>query len=346
MASCLPAPSAAAGRVAPCGPRHPAEPRGLVVTFTAPAWPAAGAPAAVLTFNSTLSQTHIKSSALIGLVVFNNRNEKLININDLMMGLANGRVINVAWSMSGIYVQPPSRFHDAQDADCSSGTDCSWSAVMSGPNSSPAALQITTQTDMPAWVTRIIRRHIHDLRNTLYALEMNVLLVEDLAGSPEAREAVVRTRDNLGEVYAIVNLLSVKFDAAESVTVAAGDLLQLWKYKVTPFENPSQSIEWQISEESCSLTVNTNAVLAVLTELTLAAWKRASGRPLRAALQVAPDGAVSLQLLEPANHQPMPEDLLEGSGRFIAANGGRLEHRQDPATGEWLTKLTFGERQS
>ena len=216
-------------------------------------------------------------------------------------------------------------------------------ASMTEPSPSLSNPESATSPKIPGWVTRIIQRHAHDLRNHLHALELDATLLEDLPGSAERREAVARMRDNLLQLNSLVKSLTVKFDEPDPVVVAAADLLQLWKYKVAPFESPSQSIEWSTVSESRSLTVNTGAALAVLSELTLAAWKRAGGRPLRAALRVTADGTVSLQLREPANDKPLPEHLIEDSARFIAANDGRLEHGQDRTTREWLTTLTFND---
>lgn len=203
----------------------------------------------------------------------------------------------------------------------------------------------TTTRDIPEWVIQIIRRHAHDLRNQLNALELDALLLEELLSSPEAGVVVGRMRGNLLLLNEMVRSLTVKFDESDSIVMAAADLLQLWKYRVIAFESPSQCIEWQTVSGSGSLTINKNVVVSVLCELTLAAWKRATGHPLRAALHVAADGTISIQLREPVNDKPLSEDLIKESARFIEANDGRLEHRQDHATGEWLTTLTFRNRQ-
>lgn len=215
---------------------------------------------------------------------------------------------------------------------------------MTESNPSPADAMSTTTRDVPDWVIRIIRRHAHDLRNHLNALELDAMLLEELLDSPDAGALLDRMRANFLLLNEMVRSLMAKFEASDSVVVAAADLLQLWKYKVISFESPFQRIEWQTVSGTGSLTVNKNVVLSVLSELTLAAWKRAAGQPLRAALQVAPDGTVSIQLREPANDTPLPEDLIKESARFIAADNGRLEHRQDHATGEWITTLTYGDR--
>lgn len=187
---------------------------------------------------------------------------------------------------------------------------------------------------------KIVRQHAHDVRNHLNIIELEAVLLSEVISDPDAVATVHRIRTQLVQLDATVKALLFKFAKPQPAVVAAGDLLQLWKLQVTPFVCPGQSIEWSATYESRPLTVDANAVAFVLRELTVAAWKRALGLPLRASLHMQA-GTVVVELREPANDLPMPDDVKEDSARLTQANGGTFDHVQIPATREWLTTLTF-----
>jgi len=101
-----------------------------------------------------------------------------------------------------------------------------------------------------------------------------------------------------------------------------------------------RAIEWPATRDFRPLNIDAKAVVCVLRELTLLAWQRAAGTPLKVAIHPSGD-SVAVELTEPAHDLPMQGDLIEESARLVQSNGGTLEHVQNPATQEWLTMLTF-----
>lgn len=189
-------------------------------------------------------------------------------------------------------------------------------------------------------MARIVRRHAHDVRNHLNILELESVLLGELINDPAANAAVRRIRTQLAQLDNTVKALLFKFIEPRRAVVAAGDLLRLWKHQVTPLVSSEQSIEWPATYETRQLNVDSNAVVFVLRELTVAAWKRTRGVPLKASLHANADTVV-VELWESANTAPLSEDLMEDAAKLIHANGGRFERSQIPGSGEWLTTLTF-----
>lgn len=189
-------------------------------------------------------------------------------------------------------------------------------------------------------MVRIVRRHAHDVRNHLNILELESVLLGELISDPAVLESVRRIRTQLTQLDATVKALLFKFTEPCPTVVAAGDLLQLWKRQVSPLVSSKQAIQWPAAYETSQLSVDPNAVVFALRELTIAAWKRARGAPLKAFIHAKGD-VVMIELSEPANEAPMTGDLMEDAVRLLHANGGRFDHTQISATGEWLSTVTF-----
>ncbi len=189
-------------------------------------------------------------------------------------------------------------------------------------------------------MARIVRRHAHDVRNHLNILELESVMLGELMSDPAAIATIRRIRTQLVQLDNTVKALLFKFTEPRLAVVTAGDLLQLWKNQVTPLLSPEQSMEWPATSETSQLSVDVNAVAFVLRELTVAAWKRAPGFPLKAALHANADTVV-VELREPAHDVPMNGDLMDDVTKLIQANGGGFDRAQIPGTGEWLTTLTF-----
>lgn len=189
-------------------------------------------------------------------------------------------------------------------------------------------------------IARTVRRHAHDVRNHLNILELETVLLGELISDPAANATVRRIRTQLSQLDMTVKALLFKFTEPRPAVVTAGDLLQMWKYQVTPLASPEQSMEWPATGGTRQFSVDANVVAFVLRELTVDAWKRCPGLALKAAIHATAD-TVAIELREPPNPVPLNGDLLEDAARLIQANGGRFDHTQSPLTGEWLSTLTF-----
>lgn len=210
----------------------------------------------------------------------------------------------------------------------------SYQVPMSAPH--PPHLSVSP----PADLALIVRRHAHDVRNHLNGLELNATLLGELVEDPDAAETVGQMRRILAQLEENIKSLLIRFDEPRPVMVAAGDLLQLWRMQVRRFEGTDQQLMWPDVQISQSLEVDAKAVVSVLCELTLAAWKRGNGQPLQAGLKLV-EGEVTVSLSEPGQRLPFPQDLASATARFISLHGGRMESGADGTGQFWVTSLTF-----
>jgi len=187
---------------------------------------------------------------------------------------------------------------------------------------------------------RLIHRHAHDIRNQMNSMGMELMLLGESAGGSAVRESVARLQANLAAMDIVVKSLVVKFTPPEPVMVAAADLLQLWQIQVKPLLGPRREIAWSFAAPIASVRVDARAVVAGLTELTLAAWARSNGRPLTASLEVA-NGEAKVALHEPGQTSPLAPDLIGEMNRLVTLNGGHLDHVAAVDSAGWATALTF-----
>jgi len=188
---------------------------------------------------------------------------------------------------------------------------------------------------------RLIHRHAHDIRNQLNSMGMELMLLDEMTEDAATRESVARLQAQLAAVEAIVKSLVAKFAPAAPVVVAAADLLHLWQLQAKPLLGPGREVQWSFAAQAASVRLDARAVVAGLTELTLAAWARSGGRPLTASLEVT-DEVVKVGLREPGQTSGLAADLVGELDRLVTANGGQFEHTAATAdSSEWGTTLSF-----
>jgi len=187
---------------------------------------------------------------------------------------------------------------------------------------------------------RLVYRHAHDVRNQLNCLELDLMLMGELTTDPATLDCVARLRTHLAALEMQVKALVVKFAEPEPIAVGAADLLHLWKGQAAPLQRPGRELKWVFASLPASLRLDARAIVSGLTELTLAAWSRAGGRPLTAALTVT-EATASVTLHEPGQVVGLTPDLISELGRLVTANNGSLEHEPAQDAPGWVTTLTF-----
>jgi hypothetical protein len=194
--------------------------------------------------------------------------------------------------------------------------------------------------ESPTRTLRLVYRHAHDVRNQLNCLELDLMLMGELTTDPATLDCVARLRTHLATLEMQVKSLVVKFAEPGPIAMGAEDLLHLWKGQAAPLQRPGREIKWVFASQTASLRLDARAVVAGLTELTLAAWSRAGGRPLTAALTVT-DATASVTLHEPGQTTALAPDFVWELERLVTANNGRLEHEPARDASGWVTTLTF-----
>ena len=186
-----------------------------------------------------------------------------------------------------------------------------------------------------------IRRHAHDVRNHFGGINLETTLIRELVSDEEVGASAERIRRHLEQLEGCVRaLLLMMVEEPRPVTVAAGDLFQLWRLKLGNYEARQQAIEWPPARESLTITVDVRIVVHVLCKITWAAWQQSPGAPLQATWESS-GGTLVIGLVEASRAAPLAQGLLDEAHELLSATGAQFNHAQDVATGKWITELTF-----
>ena len=98
-------------------------------------------------------------------------------------------------------------------------------------------------SDDPARVVKIIRSHVHDVRNHINSLDLETMLLGELISDPEALGSLARMRSQLAQLEATMKGLVYRFAEPQPIEVTADALLQLWKRQVAPLEDPAHAVK-------------------------------------------------------------------------------------------------------
>ncbi|MDB6006469.1 MAG: hypothetical protein JWR15_3456 [Prosthecobacter sp.] len=189
-------------------------------------------------------------------------------------------------------------------------------------------------------IVGIVRKHAHDVRNSINILNLEAELLSELSGDPTVSDTLRRMRAELMQLEATVKALQYKFATPAPLLLTAGDLLHFWQRQIAPLERDGRKIAWATPPVAREMTLDAHAMVSVLRELVLAAWDRAAGRVLQGAV-IATDDSVVAELREPSPKTPPPEAALEEPQRLVELHGGTLKVGVDETTGERVTTLRF-----
>ena len=187
---------------------------------------------------------------------------------------------------------------------------------------------------------KIIRTYVHDVRNYINSLDLEAVLLGELVTDSAVIEILQRMRAQLGQLEADVKGLLFKFAAPQPMQLTAADLLHLWKYQMTPLEDSSHKIEWAAPTVSKALTIDAHALVSLLRELVIGAWRRSRGAGLKATVKTS-EQCVVVELREPLHGTRLSDDALFEYQRVVEINGGQFEQIDDPLTDERIISLSF-----
>jgi len=189
-------------------------------------------------------------------------------------------------------------------------------------------------------IERIIKKHVHDVRNSIHSLDLQAVLLNEVSADPEVAETLGRMRTELTHLGATVKALQYKFTKPTPLILTSGDLLYLWKRQITPLETTTCQISWSAPPVARELNIDAHAIISVMREIVLDAWWRAPSSVLKAALTTT-DQSVVMELREPIPKTPPAAETLEQHQRLIAIHGGTLVVSEDALAGERITALNF-----
>lgn len=201
------------------------------------------------------------------------------------------------------------------------------------------------ESDLPPSEARaVIRRHVHDLRNMIYSMDLEIAcLLED----PAARSCVAtlqKIRHQLAVTERGLGSLSVRFVEPALGIAAAADLFHNWRQQINKLRQGSP-VTWEEPDCGAAITVDFSAVVAVLCEICLEAKSGADTAPLMTGLTEDPREVVFF-VREPASeesHRDTPPEVQQWAEweRMITISGGQLERTHDSLRAHSVTRLRF-----
>ena len=195
-------------------------------------------------------------------------------------------------------------------------------------------------TDDPQRIDRVIRKHVHDVRNSINSLDLESALLAELTADAYVRDSLSRMRAELTQLEATIKSFLFKFVEPQPMRLTAGDLLQLWKHQIAPLENASHQIVWSTPPPTSDLTIDAHAVVSVLRESVITAWRRAHGCLLKAAVCTSAQSVI-VELREPLPRITAEAGALVEHQRIVLLNNGTFEVSEDLLTQERVTTLCF-----
>lgn len=185
------------------------------------------------------------------------------------------------------------------------------------------------------FVSEVVHRHVHDVRNHLNGVEMETSLLEDLSLDPMARDALARLRSEAKQVEAEMRSLHIRFAAPHRSSFAVIDLFNLWKSRCMAL-TPKASIEWECDSDEHQIEVDGRMVADALSEQLL----RATTSPLQAIVRSDQEGAI-FEIREPDDGKSEKQPELPGLGTVIERNGGTFNRSLAKDRREWTTVCWF-----
>jgi len=190
----------------------------------------------------------------------------------------------------------------------------------------------------------VIRRHVHDLRNMINCMDLEIHCLVDDPAALSCVPALEKIRNQLALMEQGLLSLSVTFVEPSMNIAAATDLFHNWRQHVEEL-NRGPRIRWEEPFCTAAITVDFTAVVAVLTEICLEANPQAGPQTLVAAI-ADETGSVTFAVREPTTEQTYHETRPETQQwtewqRLITISGGTMERTYDPLTAHSVTTLRF-----
>jgi len=189
-------------------------------------------------------------------------------------------------------------------------------------------------------IERIIRKHVHDVRNSINSLDLEAVLLGELTTDPQVAGVLTRMRAELTQLEATMKALQYKFAEPAPLTLTSGDLLYLWQRQIAPLETADRRIVWSPPPVARDINLDAHAVLSIMRELVLGAWGRAPAGVLKAAV-ITTDHSIALELREPISRTPPAAEVMGEQHSLVAIHGGTLTMCEDALASERFVTLTF-----
>lgn len=148
-------------------------------------------------------------------------------------------------------------------------------------------------------VTAFMRRHMHDVRNGLNSLDLEMEFLSELVPDGEASDSVGRMRRQLRAVAQQLRTLAAQFQEPSpvSVKIPARVLLKIWREKHAAL-TPAPEIRWVDELKEEEVNVDVEMMATAFRELLTNAAVHAPAGPLTISAQIRSNDVV-FELREP-----------------------------------------------
>jgi len=156
--------------------------------------------------------------------------------------------------------------------------------IMKHPPNARATKVNTMHHDPDVPVVRVaafIRQYVHDLRNTLTCVGLEMAVLKDLVADPEATHSLVRLRRHVRAVEDELRSLSTLFQEPRPVPVPipARELLDIWSQTHEALTD-IPAVRWMNMLKAERVAVDTGMLTSVFAELLINAGAFSTKEPL------------------------------------------------------------------
>lgn len=189
-------------------------------------------------------------------------------------------------------------------------------------------------TLQPLALTKMIRRHAHDIRNHCSGIDLDATLVAELSEDVEMSAAAVRLQKQVARIEADLKLLLVKLEKPNPVSLTVTDLLQLWKLKLGTLEHGAIAVIWPPEGTFPPIMLDPRVVLPLLCDLAFRLSQPQRGDSLEITVRQE-DFRIRFSVITTMDHLPLPQDYMEEAETLLEAGGIVAESALDPANSRW-----------
>ncbi len=190
----------------------------------------------------------------------------------------------------------------------------------------------------------LVKRHAHDLRNTLNGMEAELMLLAETGDAAEKSAAIKRLRQEMKCADGLIRSFASKFSLEGRSAIAASDLAAKWISDARALL-PDSSITWDLKAGRAVIEVDAVLLRGVLSEMLVLSARRCPRLPLEARC-FTEEGRV-IFCVSGASPPSVagardPMDLASWStlGVFAARGNGALERTTSPDNAHFSNQLT------
>lgn len=115
-------------------------------------------------------------------------------------------------------------------------------------------------------VATITKRHVHDVRNALNGMELELTLLEGSARDGDTREAINRLRQAVSETGRLMQRMASRYATQDASTVSALQISEQWRIDAR-YVVPEAPLEWKIDLSTESVCVEPGLIRSLLCDM-------------------------------------------------------------------------------